>query len=138
MATNLYLLDTNYLLRSLVSGEKKQVAEVELLFENARKGRCKLFVIPEIILEVEYVLRKVYRFDRESVGNDLSSIVNTDFVTVDNEDNVRIAIDIYRMVNVDLVDIFLFLASKERGMGIKTFDKDFAKIQKVYNKLTQV
>ena len=49
---------------------------------------------------------------------------------------MRRAIKLYPLVNVDMVDVVIFVRSQILGLGIKTFDKDFVKIKKVYEQLS--
>ena len=136
MATNLYLLDTNYILRAIVGGTDAQVSETEKLFESAKKGKCRLVILTEVFLEVEYVLRKVYKMSNTKVGVYLQHLLDTSFFTLSDREILKTANAIYSELNVDFVDVLLFVKATVQGGIVKTFDKDFVKIKKIYDKLS--
>jgi predicted nucleic-acid-binding protein len=60
-------LDTNVLVRWLVEDDDDQTARVQTLFESSRASQATLFVPSTVMLELEWVLRSRYRFDKAAV-----------------------------------------------------------------------
>jgi len=130
------ILDTNVLVRLFMQDHKEQYNKAVKFFEDATNKEYKLFISIEVLLEFEYVLRSVYKISREEIAKDLNSLDQTKCVSFIDEKLVLKAILIYSVVNVDLVDITVFLRSEMLGLDLEFFDKDFKKIKRVYKQLS--
>jgi predicted nucleic-acid-binding protein len=127
------LLDTNILVRLFMQDHQTHYKESFNIFNNAIKKGYLLLISTEILLELEYVLRSIYKVDRQGIAKDFESLAETNCVSFLEDDIVRRAIKVYPLVNVDMVDVVIFVRSQILGLEIKTFDKDFVKIKKVYD-----
>ena len=115
---------------------QKYYRESVNIFNNATKKGYFLLIPAEVLLELEYVLRSIYKVDRQEIAADFKSLAETKCVSFLDDNLVRRAIKLYPLVNVDMVDVVIFVRSQILGLGIKTFDKDFVKIKKVYEQLS--
>jgi len=70
-------VDTSVILRILVREDEGKVAAVERLLLSARRSGKRLHVLPVAILEVVWVLEKVYKLDRRSIRELADAILNT-------------------------------------------------------------
>ena len=61
-------LDTNVLMRWLVDDDAAQNARVQKLFDSIRADHGTLFVPSTVMLELEWVLRSRYRFDKMRIA----------------------------------------------------------------------
>lgn len=125
-----YLADTNVFIRFFIKDDIFQYKEVEKYFLLAQKGTIKIFVLSEVILEVEYVLRKVYKTSKSEISKNLSSLLKMSYLYVDKADLLISALKYYIKNNIDLVDALVYVESRERNLEILSFDKDFKKIKK--------
>ena len=130
------IIDTNVLVRLFMQDHNKHYQESVNIFNSATTKGYSLLIPTEVLLEFEYVLRGIYKIDRVGISKDFDSLAETQCVEFLDEGLVRTAIKIYPNVNVDMVDIMIFVRSMALGLEIKSFNKDFKKIKKVYSRLT--
>lgn len=131
-----YYLDTNIFLRLYLDDNPEQTKELKFFINDAIKQSDKLFVTIEILLEFEYVLRKFYKQHKNITIKYLRSIITTSYLTLIDDGEIRLACQLFEHCNVDLVDCVLFSRSVLDNAEIKSFDKDFIKIKKVYDILS--
>lgn len=128
---SLYLVDTNVFLRFVLQDVAKQAKEATDLMKKASEGLVDLYILPEIIFEIDYVLRKVYKLSKDSVCEAIDVILKNGCINVlygDKSVLVR-TIEKYKTVNIDIADIYMFVSSVENNMSIFSFDKDFSKLR---------
>ena len=123
-------VDANVLLRFLLGTDEKAVVEVEKYLDRSNKGLVELHLISEIIPEIEYVLRKVYKVQRDDLADRLLKLLRIDHVVIESRDLWMRAFELYPKVNIDLMDIFLFVKAKSSLGEVLSFDKDFKKLVK--------
>jgi predicted nucleic-acid-binding protein len=70
-------LDTNVLVRWLVEDDDRQAARAKRLFETTRSRRTTLFVPVTVMLELEWVLRSRYGFDKSTALGAFSALLET-------------------------------------------------------------
>jgi len=116
------VIDANPLLRLILNDNKNQREEVvKLLRKN------EVLVVVQVVCEMEYVLRKVYKIDREDICLFLDKILTIKQVIFEEKQVLLETIKLFREKNVDLVDAYLWVRAKELGTTVFTFDSDFKK-----------
>lgn len=123
------LADTNIFVRIFVEDNLEQTSEAQKYLDQAKAGKIKLRVISEIIPEIEYVLRKVYKIKKDQIVDKLLLVTEATYIDVENRSEWTKAINIYSKNNIDLIDSFLYVSKLKNNMKILTFDKDFKKIK---------
>jgi predicted nucleic-acid-binding protein len=113
-------IDTNVLVRFITRDDERQERKARSLFL-----RSVVRVTATVLLETEWVLRSIYRFDRIRVADALTVIVDNDRVVVDDPDRMRAAIEGYR-AGLDFADA-LHLASSNDVDEFATFDRALIK-----------
>ncbi len=132
------ILDTNILVRLFMQDNQAQYEKALEILNNADTKGYKLYIPVEVVVEFEYVLRKVYSIERSEIAKDLESIVQTSCIEfIDNNKDMKLAIALCPLLNTDLVDIILFARAKNLEIGIESFDKDFKQIQKAYEEISK-
>ena len=63
------------------------------------------FTLPEVIAEVVYVLKGVYKIERDEIGGTLIDFL--DEVAVENQDTVCEALSMFSETSLDFVDCIL-------------------------------
>lgn len=124
-----YLIDTNVILRFLLKDDKRLFKKAYFYFEQAKSKKIIIEVIPEIIFELDYVLRGVYRLKKDKVVSILSRILKTPFILIENRELLIECLEKYQKISVDLFDIYLFYLSKKSKKEILSFDEDFKKLK---------
>ena len=82
------------------------------------------------MIQIVYVLTKVYSVERDVVAKTLTNIANISNITVAQKNVVLHALHVYASTTLDFVDCLLIGYAKKDGYTIFTFDK---KIRKVLN-----
>lgn len=84
------------------------------------------FTLPEIIAEVVYVLKVVYKIERDTIGRTLIEFL--DEVTVENQEAVCEALSLFSETSLDFVDCILIARHRVLGDEIASFDKKLNKM----------
>lgn len=127
----IYYIDTNVFLRFLLKDNQDLSLKVEDYFMKAKKKTINIVLLPQIVIECEYVLRKVYNVPKQDITDVLSTLVKTPHIALINRDVMIEALDIYRQKSVDLVDIILYVTALYNNAEVLSFDKEFKKLSKV-------
>lgn len=87
-------------------------------------------MLPVALLEVVWVLERVYRYPRAGVREIVEAILNTPEFEVENEASFRKALSAYEETNVKFADALMAHWGIDSGLTtVYTFDeKDFRKI----------
>lgn len=123
-----YLVDTNVFLRFFLKDHPAHFAKAKRYFTQATQGKIKLVLVPQVVFEINYVLKKVYLLTNKKIATLLTNTINSPYIHTDNQEILVDSLKIYKNKNVDLVDIYLYQLSKHRKTKILTFDKDFKKL----------
>ncbi|GAB4228484.1 MAG: hypothetical protein OHK0028_02080 [Deltaproteobacteria bacterium] len=123
-------VDTSVILRILVKEDEGKVAAVERLLLSARRSGKRLHVLPVAILEVVWVLEKVYKLDRRSIRELADAILNTGELIVEYGEVFRKALAVYEEKNVKFADAVMGAWGIARGLKtVYTYDEeDFRRI----------
>jgi len=97
-------LDTNVLVRWILDDDEKQAARVQLLFDEARASQAALFVPITVTLELEWVLRSRYQFDKATVLGAFDALLETQELEFDGEAALERALSLYRRSTADFAD----------------------------------
>jgi len=97
-------LDTNVLVRWMVDDDARQAARVQKLFEEVRLQQSMLFVPSTVMLELEWVLRSRYDFDKQAVLVAFNALLETRELEFEDEPAVERALLFYRENSADFAD----------------------------------
>ena len=97
-------LDTNVLARWLLADDEEQTQRVQKVFKAAASRRAVLFVPSTVMLELEWVLRSRYRFDKASVLRAFNALLETQELEFQAEDALERALHAYRQGAADFAD----------------------------------
>lgn len=118
-----YLLDTNFILRFLLKDIPDQVKTVKEFFVLAKEGKVSLFVPVLVIIEIDFALRKYYKFQKAKVVKKLEFILKTPYFEIEKREIMLNVLSDYKNNNMDLVDILLIHEAKLLDRELLTFDK---------------
>ena len=125
---NSFVVDTNVFLRLILNDIPKQADKAEKLLKQAKAHKINLTVPQIVIFEIEYALTKYYGFPKDQVIDKLTSIVSAKYLTCQNREIFNKAIELYKGINLSLVDCFLTAyADKIEGKTF-SFDKNLNKL----------
>lgn len=98
-------VDTNVFVRRIAKDDALQTELAEAAFASP------VYLATGVLLETEWVLRSIYRWPRERIGNALSTLLSVRGVTVENAEGMFWAIDRYR-AGADWADMLHLVASR--------------------------
>jgi len=124
-----YVVDTNVFLRFLLKDNKKYFNQARKYLTRAKERKITLILLPQVVFEIDYVLKGVYSLSRKESANILSSLVKSPDLEVKERKILIETIEKYKKINIDLVDIYLSAVAKQQKAKILSFDKDFKKIK---------
>ena len=116
--------DTNVVIRLLTADEPRQTAQARRLFETET-----IFLAKTVLLEAEWVLRRLYWFDRPAINSALMAFLSLPNVRCEDEPLLRQALG-WNRHGLDFADA-LHLASNGRSSWFATFDLAMLKTSKV-------
>jgi predicted nucleic-acid-binding protein len=128
---NKAFVDTSVILRLLVKDDDIKMKAAENLLRNAGREGVVLYLLPVTILEIVWVLEKVFKFKRKDIRELTEAIMNTPQLKVEKEDTFRKALRIYEERNVKFADAVMGYWGLEKGLTtVFTYDeKDFKRIE---------
>ena len=122
-------LDTNVIVRWLVEDDRKQTARVQTLFESAREGQFVLFVPSTVALELEWVLRSRYQFEKSSVLAAFIALLEAREIEFQDEAALERALDQYRLGVAEFADcLHAALSHAADRAPLLTFDAKAARL----------
>jgi predicted nucleic-acid-binding protein len=128
---NKAFVDTSVILRLLVKDDDIKMKAAEKLLRSAGAQGITLHLLPVTVLEVVWVLEKVYRLRRKEIRELTEAILNTPQLKVEMEDAFRKALRVYEERNVKFADAVMGCWGLEKGLAtVFTYDeKDFKRIE---------
>jgi predicted nucleic-acid-binding protein len=122
-------LDTNVLVRFLVQDDARQAATATRLIRRAVDGGATLFVPVTVVLELAWVLRSSFGFDKAAVVQALFGLLGTFELAFESEGAVEAALGQYADGKADFADcLHAALAMVAGQQPFWTFDKLAAKV----------
>jgi predicted nucleic-acid-binding protein len=122
-------LDTNVLVRWLVEDDDRQAVRSQRLFEAARAGETPLFVPVTVMLELEWVLRSRYRFDKATVLGTFNALLETQELEFQDEAALERALHLYRSGAADFADcVHAGICAAAGRTPMWTFDERAARL----------
>lgn len=110
-----FLIDANVILRYLLNDIEEMANEAEKIIKFGA------FTVPEVIAEVVYVLKSVYKVERREISNAILEILKE--IEIEHKNVINEAVKIFSETNLDFVDCILIAYSKFENVEIFSFDK---------------
>ena len=112
------MLDANFILRFLLNDN----AEISNIARDIIKN-YPVKVASEVIAEVIYVMKSVYKIEKTDMCNSLIKFMSIGNIISDDKKVIIKSIQLYNENNLDFVDCLLCAYHIEYGYDICTFDK---------------
>ena len=119
-------LDTNVIVRFLMRDDAEQAALANTVFAEFTVSTPG-FVCREVLVELVWVLQKIYRLPRTDVADAIEGLLGAREMVVESADSVAIAVDRLRKGGAGFADQMIALAGQGAGCGkTVTFDRKAA------------
>jgi predicted nucleic-acid-binding protein len=127
---NKAFIDTSVILRLLVQDDDLKAKAVENLIRTAPEQKISLHVVPVTMLEIVWVLEKVYKYPKKAIRELAEAIINTPQLKVELASVFLNALKVYEEKNVKFADAVMGYWGMEKGIfTVYTYDeKDFKRI----------
>ncbi len=109
------LIDANVILRYLLNDIEEMSAEADKIIKSGA------FTLPEVIAEVVYVLKSVYKVERVEIANAICEFLKE--IDVKNKDIIIEALKIFSETSLDFVDCILIAYNKIENVPVFSFDR---------------
>ena len=125
-------LDTNVLVRWLVEDDDEQTARVQSLFESVQANEGTLFVPNTVALELEWVLRSRYQFNKATVLRTFNALLETQELEFQDEAALEKALHSYRQGGAEFADcLHAGQCGAANRLPLLTFDERAARLPNV-------
>ena len=122
-------LDTTVLVRLLVQDDARQGAAATRLIRNGIKAGGALYIPVTVVLELEWVLRSSFTFDKAAVLQTMFGLLGSFELAFESEGAVEAALGNYADGKADFADcLHAALAMMAQEQPLWTFDRAAAKI----------
>jgi len=123
------LLDTNVIVRFLVSDKSPKYRNLYLFFEALEKGETRVELKLIVLFQVICVLKGFYKVPKEDIAKGLANLLKYKGIALKNKSVVRRMIEIWRKDNLtDIVDCYLIASLEGDTQNILySYDRDFDK-----------
>ena len=122
-------LDTKVLVRFLVQDDARQGAAATRLIRKGVQAGGALFIPVTVVLELEWVLRSSFTFDKASVLQTMFGLLASFELAFESEGAVEAALGNYADGKADFADcLHAALAMMAQQQPLWTFDRAAAKI----------
>ena len=122
-------LDTNVLVRYVVQDDSGQLAAAKRLITRCVAEGQPLFVPVTVTLELEWVLRASFGYDKGDVLQVLSNLFSAAELTFQSERALEVALQLYREAAADFADcVHIALAAEVGEQPLWTFDRGAARV----------
>ena len=123
-------LDTSILVRLLVADDARQLVRVQALIQDAIERGEPLFVPVSVFLELEWVLRSVYRLGKADIVATLSAVLSAAELVFESEAGLEWALHQYENTAADFSDcLHVALAEAAGHRPLWTFDRKAARVE---------
>ena len=124
-------IDTSAILRLLVKDDGEKGKAVERLIRTSKQRGITLHVPPIVIMEIVWVLEKVYKYRRSATRELVDAILNTPELKCEMDGVFRKALLTYESKNIKFADAVIGHWGLNAGLEtVYTYDeKDFKRIE---------
>ena len=121
-------IDTNVIVRSLMDDDVEHSAAANRLLDVLTTQNPG-FVCREVVIELVWVLERVYKLPRATIGNMILELIVSVDLIVENDHVMTQAAYRYMQGGVDFADLMILAAADDQGAApLYTFDRKLARM----------
>lgn len=121
-----YIVDTNFIIRYLLSDNEDQYKETKGFFESAREGKIQIQLEQSVFVEVIFVLSSFYEIPKEKIVATLHSLLSYKGLEAEKQ-LLQHALEIFQENNIHIVDAIVIARCNYSKNQVLTFDKKLKK-----------
>jgi predicted nucleic-acid-binding protein len=121
-------IDTNVLVRFLVSDDERQAQTIYSIFKQAEADKVEFWVPLLVLLETLWVLESVYEISRKEIIDSMNELLLMPILKFENQVVIQRFVFSARETKIDLSDLLIAHSAKISGCeSVLTFDKRASK-----------
>lgn len=121
-------LDTNVLVRSVVSDDESQASLVRRLLTRLTEER-PAYVNLIVLIEAVWIWQRIFNLSKQDVIRALEFLLSKPDIIFERESLVQTALDRFREAQAEFSDVVVALANEEAGCATTyTFDRDASRL----------
>ena len=121
-------VDTNVIVRSLLDDDVEQSAAANRLLDGLTAHNPG-FVCREVVIELVWVLERVYKLPRATIGAAILELIASGDLIVENDRAMTHAAYRYMQGGVDFADLMILAAADDHeATPLYTFDRKLARL----------
>lgn len=128
---NLYA-DTNAIVSYITGRNKEQATLFKSLLLEVKQGVATLTIIPEVVVETVYVLEQRYKTEKYHACDLIQSFLASNLVTLENREVIMQSLEVYKLNNLEFLDVYLYFEAKSKNAEVFSFDRDLERLRKRY------
>ncbi|OGG20044.1 hypothetical protein A3D03_03280 [Candidatus Gottesmanbacteria bacterium RIFCSPHIGHO2_02_FULL_40_13] len=122
------IIDTNCILRYLLSDNTKQADQVQRYFTDAKQKKIYITVPFLVFFESVFMLMKLYKMEKRDVVEKLTVLAGLSYLDIEKRNILLQALSFFSKTNISFVDSVLLVEARQTGKQLLTFDKKLKKL----------
>lgn len=123
-------VETSVFMRFLTADDPQKFKDCVVFFEKIEQGKIRPYTSNIVILEILFLLTKLYKFPKAKVLRDLNQILSLRNITLIEKADTRRALKMFGQHNIKYADC-LIITQIPPKTTLVTYDEDFAKLKAV-------
>lgn len=123
-------IDTSVFIRFLTRDNQQKFEDCKKFFELIEDGKLRSYTSNIVILEIQFVLIRIYKFSKDKVLNDINSILDLRNLVLIEKTNTQKALKTFSKHNIKYADC-LIATQVPKNTKIVTYDDEFSKIKEI-------
>lgn len=128
--SNKIFLDTSVFIRFLTQDDEIKYDECKILFERIQEGVLRPYISQVVILEVIFVLTRLYSFPKQQVLEAIKEVYQLRNITVIEKTDTKKALSLFNIHTIKYQDCLIAL-QLPNNTTLVTYDKEFNKLLKI-------
>ena len=120
-------IDTSVLIRFFTQDDTQKFDQCVKFFELVEEGKIRPYISNIVILEIQFVLIKVYNFPKSKVLADIDTVLQLRNLQVIEKTDTKKALSLYKRNNIKYADCLITTQVPAKAK-LLTYDEEFLKI----------
>ena len=121
-------IDTSVFIRFLTKDDPTKFQDCLKFFELVEEGKIRPYISNIVILEIQFVLIRLYKFSKVKVIGDIETLLVLRNLIVIEKTESASALRLYKKYNIKFADC-LIATQIPAGAKLLTYDDEFAKLE---------
>lgn len=123
-------IDTSVFIRFLTKDDPEKFEDCARLFELVELGKFRPYISNIVILEIQFVLIRLYKFPKSQVLADINNLLTLRNLTIIEKTDTLKALSLYKNYSIKYPDC-LIATQAPKGAKMVSYDTEFSKIKTI-------